>query len=330
MKERYNSIDGLRAIACIGIVLMHMQANNHYNLLSNAVMTGIGYCTNFVFLFMTISAFGLCCGYYEKMASGKLDLASFYKKRYMNIMPIFICLIVIDLIFSFSFNSVFEALANISLTFGLFPNDIKVIGVGWFLGLVFAFYMIFPFFCVLIQNKKRAWMFFALSIGLNALCKYYFNVDRRNIVFSFCFFMLGGLLYLYREKISNFKWYISLSILVVSIIVSILLKSNVYSWLLFSGALMIFAISDKSKLLNNKVTSFISGISLEIYLSHMAVFQLIKKLGLNKIIDNDVVQYIVTSLIVLIGAIVFSVVFKKAYAFLLKIIKDRKNKKQIA
>ena len=32
MTKRYDAIDGLRTIACIGIVMMHMTANNFYSI----------------------------------------------------------------------------------------------------------------------------------------------------------------------------------------------------------------------------------------------------------------------------------------------------------
>ena len=31
-KKRYDAIDGLRTIACFGIVLMHVRANNSYDI----------------------------------------------------------------------------------------------------------------------------------------------------------------------------------------------------------------------------------------------------------------------------------------------------------
>ena len=66
MKKYYGSINGLRTAACIGIVMMHVASNSNYSLdgfLSESVIPSF---TNFVFLFMAVSAFGMCCGYYEK------------------------------------------------------------------------------------------------------------------------------------------------------------------------------------------------------------------------------------------------------------------------
>lgn len=32
MKKHYGAIDGLRTIACLGIIMMHMAANNSYSI----------------------------------------------------------------------------------------------------------------------------------------------------------------------------------------------------------------------------------------------------------------------------------------------------------
>ena len=51
------------------------------------------------------------------------------------------------------------------MCFNLLPNpNIEVIGVGWLLGTVFTFYMLFPFFPFLMDNKKRGWMVLLLSL----------------------------------------------------------------------------------------------------------------------------------------------------------------------
>lgn len=56
---------------------------------------------------------------------------------------------------------------------------------------------------------------------------------------------------------------------------------------------------------------FLSNISMEIYLSHMIVFRIIDKLHLNYLFGTGWLSYIVTVCVVLIGTIIFSVVFKK-------------------
>lgn len=61
-RKHYGAIDGLRAIAAIGIVMMHVASNNSYEISGFVYEQVIPSFTNFVFLFMTVSAFGMCCG----------------------------------------------------------------------------------------------------------------------------------------------------------------------------------------------------------------------------------------------------------------------------
>lgn len=97
MKQRYESLNGLRAIACFGIVLMHVRSNMVIKPNPNFVMTNIiGFTADFVSMFMMVSAFGLCCGYYERFKSGTISLNDFYSKRYTRILPFFALLSVID------------------------------------------------------------------------------------------------------------------------------------------------------------------------------------------------------------------------------------------
>ena len=43
--------------------------------------------TNLVFLFMMVSGFGMCCGYYQKFKDQKISVGEFYAKRYSKIWP---------------------------------------------------------------------------------------------------------------------------------------------------------------------------------------------------------------------------------------------------
>lgn len=245
MKERYGTIDGLRMIACIGIMMMHIQANNNYEITGYFYNTVIPSFTNFVFLFMTVSAFGMCCGYYEKVMNQTISLSDFYAKRFKKILPFFGVLVLIDVVISPSRAALFEAFADLTLLFGFLPNagNISVIGVGWFLGLVFVFYLCFPFFCVLLANKKRAWISFAVSLLYNFVCAEYFEVGRSNILYSACFFLAGGLIYLYRKELTKISSYITAVFAAASIVVYYLMGGRVINCLIVSMCLLMCAIS---------------------------------------------------------------------------------------
>lgn len=307
-KKYFYGIDWLRTIACIDIVLMHMITNNTYELSGFVAERMIPSFTDLTFLFMAVSAFGMCMGYYDKVLLGKVNWVDFYKKRYMKILPFFAVVVLIDVIFNHDLNSLIEAIPNLTLTRGLFQNDIGQIGVAWFLGLVFVFYMMFPFFCALISSKKRAWVVFTISILLNFVVGNFYGMERSNIVYSLMFFIAGGLVYLYRDVVVG-KWYIFLPIS-IAIVVFYYLVGSVYACLLVSIAFLITAISMGG---DSKCISFISGISMEIFLSHMVVFRVIEKMHLNTIIGNGWIQYIATCVMVLVGAGCFSIVIKKTF-----------------
>lgn len=310
MKKYYYGIDLLRTISCIGILMMHMLSkdNNSYDISGYIAEKIIPSFTDFTFLFMAISAFGMCCGYYEKVKFRKVDWVNFYKKRYLKVLPFFATLVLLDLVLEFSKETFYEGVADVTLLFGLFPNNINVIGVGWFLGLVFAFYFMFPFFCALISTRKMAWLAFAISLAMNFIGGTYFDLDKQNIVFSSPFFIAGGLVYLYKAELERVKWYTFMPLTIISIIAYYAIGGNIYICLLISVTLLIQAILIDGRCI--KIVSFISGISMEIYLSHMVVFRGIEKLHLNIMFGNGWKQYLITVLMVFSGAVLFSVVMK--------------------
>lgn len=313
-KKRYDALDGVRTLACIGIVLMHVLANTGYNLSGFIYDKMIPSFTNLTLLFMSVSGFGMCCGYYDRMMSGNIDIVSFYKKRYKKILPFFALLCFMDLIISPSLNSLYEVFANLTLCFGLIPNaDITVIGVGWFLGTVFAFYMLFPFFCFLLADKKRAWLALIASYIMNYLCRVYFDAGRKSIAYSFIFFMIGGMVYIYKEeieKIASMKW-ISIILLVLSVGIYYFVTDTTLVILLIGTCILIMSlfISEKG-LLINPIMKFIGGISFEIYLCHMFIFRIVEKLHLLDVTDNDYINYILVFIAVFAGATVFAYVAK--------------------
>ena len=315
-QKRYGAIDGLRTLACIGIMMMHMEANNSYEISGFIYDRVIPSFTDFVFLFMTVSAFGLCCGYYEKVLKNEISPSVFYGRRFRKILPFFGVLVLMDIVLSPSRSAFYEAFADLTLLFGFLPNadKISVIGVGWFLGLVFVFYLCFPFFCTLIENKRRAWFSFVIGLGYLYACIEYFGVGRTNILYSGCFFLAGGLL--------SFE----------SIYLSIRLSDTSPTVLpppaklLISACLLIYAIicsERENTLLKNAVTQFIGAISMEFYLSHMAIFRLVEKLGMNRMFGNGWLQYAGTVVLVFCGTILFSVIVKTMLSFVSDVFKGQ-------
>lgn len=319
----YGTIDGLRAFSAIGIAMMHILVNGGYKLGGVVFENLIPFFTELVYLFMIISAFSMCCGYYEKIISNKITVGEFYSKRFAKIWPFFAFLSVIDVVLSPSKESMYELFANLTLCFGLLPNaNITVIGVGWFIGVAFVFYFLFPFFCYLLSDKCRAWIAFGVTLAYNFICRVYF-FDQQHVVktfsprtsFLYCsvFFLAGGLIYLYREQIGKIaekcQWLLLL-LCGVSIAVYYIMGNEVVLMLMMFSLVLVCTMGAKhKKILQNPVTSFLSGISMEIYLSHMVMFRVMEKLHLTHLFASDVLSYVLTVLATITCAICFAVGF---------------------
>ena len=115
-------LNGLKVILCIGIVLMHIKANTGYQIEGYIYNNIIPLFTHFTLLFMTISAFGMCCGYYQKIKNNEISPKEFYSKRVKRILPFFAVVTIIEVIFNHDLKSLLESLFNITLTRGLIPN----------------------------------------------------------------------------------------------------------------------------------------------------------------------------------------------------------------
>lgn len=340
--KHYDSINGLRSVAALCIIAMHVAFNSDYAIPVLRTSNLLYFFDCFVFLFMIISGFGMCCGYYRKISDGTISVAKFYEKRYAKIWPYFALLVLLDLAMNLSVDSLLEGVADLTLAFSLLPNpDISVIGVGWTLGVIFLFYMMFPFFCFLLKTKKRAWLAFAVTVFYNVAGQVYFlNSDhvvsgfrnRENFAFCAMFFMAGCMLFLYKEKIEviahKLRWPLLLVIAAVTV-GYVLRPDNTHDSILYLWMLVIFcmwvmyAIGNNGKILNNKLTAFISGISMEIYLCHMVIFRVTEKLHLNYVFGKGWASYIVTTVVVIVGAVVFSVCVKWLFNKLNNFVKQK-------
>lgn len=334
MKERYDGIDGLKAYAILGIALMHIFANGEYELGGFVFGRLIPNFTNFVFLFMMVSGFGMCCGYYQKIINRTISMEEFYKKRYIKIWPYFALLCALDFVISPSRNSLFEVFANLTLCQGLLPNaNISVIGVSWTLAVIFVFYLLFPFFCFLLGNKKRAWSVTVVALVFNYLCGSYFNAERKNIIYDAIYFIVGGLIFLYRKELTEFAQkhkVVAGMTLLIATAVYFALGSSTLTMLFFCVAALIYTLGcNRMGVLVNPVAKFLGGICFEIYLCHMLVYRVLEKLHLIHLFGNDLLAYIFTATTVICGSVVFSVCarwfLKKIEIFLKESINNRRS-----
>lgn len=345
----YLSIDGLKALSCLGIILMHIQANTEYKLYGNILYdTIIPSFTWLVYLFLLISAFGICSGYLEKFWDKSIDLEIFYKNRYKKILPFFGFLILIALIVSWDANSFYEATIELLVLNGFLPNnELSLLGVCWTLGVIFIFYFVFPALSVIYKRKKRAWACLAISLWINYICDQYFFSDyfvaqsftpRHSFIFCLPFFIMGGIIFIYREKISNFCLNRDKEIMVLSALIIILwyLIPNNQDFIITLKCLVVYSlilgvsIGCSPKFLKNRVLIFLSSISMEMYLAQMIIFRLIEKLGLLYLFGSSGVggwlSLLLAFILVVFGLIIFILLYRTIFSVLKRNIQKVRNK----
>lgn len=343
--ETYRSegIDGLRAFCCIAIVAWHVLANGGFQIDGYIVDVIIPSWNDLVYLFMMISGFGICNGYYESIKNNEISLERFYKRRYSKILPFFALLIIANIIVEYSIESLAEGFIELTLVFGLLPNNqLEVIGVAWTLGVIFVFYMIFPFVVFLMWNEKRAWLAFFCSLIIQFLCKTYFMTEKfvgksfslkHSFLFCMPFFLIGCLLYLYKNNVVEFVRKHSQITLVACCITTVLYfliqkeikGSNINEFLLLAlySFWLIYAIGTTNKVICNKQIRFVSGISMEIYLSHMLCFRILEKFDIIQFLGNGIVSYIcVVTIIVTMLIITIPIIQKTINKIIVTYVKE--------
>ena len=342
--KKYDNINGLRTFACLAIIAWHVMANSAFQL--NAFMSGriIPSWNYLVYLFMIISGFGMCNSYYDRVKSGSYDLNAFYLKRYQKNLPFFALVILLDLLIEHNAEALYEGVMEITMLFGFLPNNkLDVIGVAWTLGVIFAFYIIFPYFVFLLYNKRRAWFSFAVSLIIIYMCQIYFMTDkfvvatfepRRSLLFCLPYFIAGGLIYLYKEEIvilmkgRNGICGITCILLTVAYY-CVSDEVNGFDLVAYK-ALVLYsiwfccAIACKSKLMNNCFTKRISEYSMEMYLGHMVVFRVIQKLHLEKYFASGCMGYLVTYVSVVVLLVAGIAVYKRMISYVQAMISRRR------
>jgi len=323
MRKRYENIDLLRFIASLCIVMVHILKNNVFSgLPTSAIYTSFASLyllkmEKFVSLFFVISGFSISCGYYEKIKNNSISVNNYFVKRYFRILPFFGFLTIVEscyLLATHTLNSssvLFETIIDFSLIFAFLPfSKITIVGVGWALGVIFAFYILYPFIVFCTWTKKRSWILLILTVFISYSVRIYFNYDG---LFSNCNFMLwchyfiaGVIIYLYKDDIKRFlgnSVFISIVLLLGGFYLSFNITfgsvffeniKNMLSWSL----VLISTLGDAWIISKSTIVKISSKYSFEVYLAHMLILRFLQKCNL---ISNIGIMSVVADTIIVYG-----------------------------
>ena len=126
---------------------------------------------------------------------------------------------------------------------------------------IFVFYLLFPFFCFLLENKKRAWLASVCAVIYNFVCSTYFFDEshiadrvavnfsaRTNILYCAVYFIAGGLIFLYRKELAEFasKYkVIAGAILLIATVAYFALGGSTLTMLFFCVAALVYTLGCK-------------------------------------------------------------------------------------
>ena len=167
MKDIRHDIDGLKAIAILAVVFYHL-----FDLLKSAHFTES---TLFdggflgVDIFFVISGFLITSSVFYKLSNNDFSLLSFYKRRFLRIVPqlLFVCIFTLIIGYFLLFPKVYRELnievtnallfignfrfANLGGYFALDSSD-KLLLHTWYLAVTIQFYILFPLIVLLLKK----------------------------------------------------------------------------------------------------------------------------------------------------------------------------------
>lgn len=329
------SIDALKGIGILGVLLVHYGLKTSNDLLKGIVFSG----ARGVQLMFIINAF-LIFNSLSKIKLSTKNIIEWWKQKFLRLIPLYWFFTIVYLfIFGTGHNyylgtlskvSWLNILANILFLHGFYPYYINSININWFMADLAIFYVLAPFMYKIINSLERsiASILLIVPIGyfLNKILSNVYVLEVKSIwldyinIFSFLselpIILLGIVcFYLYKSVCENGiknRKLLGISILFFSIIsmLSLVLKKN--NFVVFSDIFsfgILFALIFLGQLLHpiflikNKIFEFIGKHSYGIYLSHLVVLKYIN-LFLGELRNYNLIDVIGYLLLVVISCMV--------------------------
>lgn len=315
----------IMGISALWIMIFHGTISTNINLINFFIETGyLG-----VDIFMFMSGFSM---YFSYKNTCKGNAKVFYKKRLIKILPTFIPFAIfwlVDYLLSNydSFSALFSAMHKLVFWLIIFSSR-------WFVPCILLCYLLTP----LIEKSfnrleyKRIALFLAV-VGFILLSFLFLGSSSALIILlRIPEFIIGYYYASDEDRRSNI--FFRIIIVVLQFVVLYMLLAYLSSDYLFDSGLYwypaIFAVSSmvlclsKMKSKKVKILSFLGKYSLEIYLWHVCVLDLLKDIFINRNIEFDKYNIVINVL-----SIVFTCMVSYVYAFIIKSLLKLMRKKSI-
>ncbi|MEM5312020.1 acyltransferase [Paraburkholderia sp. JHI869] len=288
MKTTIKSLEGLRGVAAVLVVLHHMFYSPPNRLFANGYLA--------VDLFFVLSGFIICRTYADELTDG-VQIAAFVLRRFGRLWPVYAITGVIAVAASFAFHlpTLGDAFSIISLTqgLGLFSPS-TVGGVSWSASDEFYVYLLFAALCFTFRRKSRNAAFLGLAfvgyvaavdVSLHHSClqrggclgSLTGSYGWIRCVVGFC---IGALLCEVRGRLSILANSKAAQLISFATTLSLVLFADQLPGAAFAAplvfALLVATLADDSgpiaSFFQNRLAQYLGRISYPLYLSHGAMF----------------------------------------------------------
>ena len=302
MRERVETLDGLRALAALGVLWIHswtFHGNPRLLIAGFDITTIFALGGNGVDLFFVISGFSMYYFYTNKSNFSYLDFGIFLKKRWIRLSPAFYTATVVYIGFGYYFNQNFPILKSF-ITSVFYLNSItsySAAGLFWSLSAEWQFYLIIPLilFYQQIYSFRNILYFTLITLGAISILAVItlkkgsdFFVDQISFrYFEFVWGIITARLILNKNFILSYRpiWLITFILITYTgrLILSKSILSfsenyyNLFKLIGFTimscgfGGILYMALTSKKNLrliLGNKLISRMGKISFSFYLWH--------------------------------------------------------------